>query len=157
MHRPPHVTGHHTFLDGADMRRTQPGLIMALAHHCWGFLSLRGEWKLMPDSIWFVWIAMIVASVGGMSEQLVRGRSLGLAMISTLVWIGFIVTMSMKGRVLNRRLAAALALLSIAIQGLLILSTWIPACEWPIAIWSGIAVMHLLSQANSDGATGAWR
>ncbi len=144
-------------MEEENMQRTQSGLIMALAHHCWRFLSFRGEWKLMPDSIGFVWIAMMVTTIGGMTEQLVRGRPLGLALISTLVWIGFIITMSINDRVLNRRLAAALALLSIAIQGLLILSTWIPACEWPIAIWSGIAVMHLLSQANSDGATGAWR
>lgn len=139
------------------MHRTLSELILATAHHSWRFLSFRGEWKLMPDSMGFVGVAMIAVSAGGMTEQLVRGRPLGLAIISTIAWIGFIITMSIKGSVLNRRLAAALALLSIAIQGLLILSTWIPASEWPIAIWSGIAVMHLLSQANSDGATGVWR
>lgn len=110
----------------------------------------------MPDSSGFAWIAMSATLVGGLTEQLVRGRSLGLAIVSTVVWLGFILAMSRKGGDFNRRLAAALALLSIAIQVLLILSTWIPVVEWPVAIWSGVAVMHLLSQANNSGA-GAWR
>lgn len=108
----------------------------------------------MPDSIGFVWISMIAASVGGLTEQLVRGRPMGMAIISTLVWLGFIITMARKNGALNRRLAAALALLTIAIQGLLILSTWIPGSEWPISIWAGIAVLYLLSQADSEGASG---
>jgi hypothetical protein len=110
----------------------------------------------MPDSSGFAWIAMSATLVGGLTEQLVRGRTWGLAIVSTLVWLGFILAMSRKDGGFNRRLAAALALLSIAIQVLLILSTWIPVVEWPVAIWSGVAVMHLLSQANNSGA-GAWR
>ena len=52
----------------------------------------------------------------------------------------------------NRRLAAALALLSIVIQFGLIIASWVPMMEWPVAIWSGIALMHLISQGARDGA-----
>lgn len=138
------------------MRNEQSGLMASVVWHCWRLLSFRGDWKSMPDSSGFAWIAMSATLVGGLTEQLVRGRTLGLAIVSTMVWLGFILAMSRKDGGFNRRLAAALALLSIAIQVLLILSTWIPVVEWPVAIWSGVAVMHLLSQANNSEA-GAWR
>ena len=130
----------------------QSGLITSLASHCWRLLSLRGDWKSMPDSAAFVWLAMGATLLGGLTEQLVRGRSLDVAVLSAVVWLGFILAVSRHGRIFNRRFAGALALLSIGIEGLLVLTIWIPAAEWPVAIWAGIAVMHLLFQANDAGA-----
>ena len=110
----------------------------------------------MPDSTGFVWVAMSVSFFGGMTEQLVRGRTWGLALVTTFAWLGFVLLAANRNDVFNRRLASALGLLSIAIQALLVLSTCIPGAEWPIAIWSSMAVMHLLSKANNDRA-GVWR
>lgn len=107
----------------------------------------------MPDSMGFVGIAMAGTLLGGLAEQLVRGRPWVLAIVTTLVWLGLILAVSRKDGRLNRRLAGALAVLSIGIQALLVLSIWIPGVEWPVAIWSGVAVMHLLSKAS--GRAGA--
>jgi len=135
-----------------NMRNEQSGLITSLASHCWRLLSFRGDWKSMPDSAAFVWLAMGATLLGGLTEQLVRGRSLDVAVLSALVWLGFILAVSRHGGIFNRRFAGALALLSIGIEGLLVLTIWIPAAEWPVAIWAGVAVMHLLFQANDAGA-----
>lgn len=110
----------------------------------------------MPDSTGFVWVVMAVSFLGGMTEQFVRGRTWGLALVTTFAWLGFILLAANRNDVFNRRLASALGLLSIGIQVLLVLSTWISGAEWPIAIWSSLAVMHLLSKANNDRA-GVWR
>lgn len=128
------------------------GLLTMLAWHCWRLLSLRGDWKSMPDSAGFVWLTISMMLLGGLTEQLVRGHSLGMALVSTLFWLGVVLTVSSHRGHLDRRIAAALALLSIAIEGLLILATWLPAAEWPVAIWSGIAVMRLLIQVNEASA-----
>ncbi|TWO82175.1 hypothetical protein CBW56_01665 [Denitratisoma oestradiolicum] len=106
----------------------------------------------MPDSMGFVGVAMSGTLLGGLAEQLVRGRSWSLAMVTTLVWLGLILAVSRKDGQINRRLAAALGILSMGIQALLVLSIWIPGIEWPVAIWSGVAVMHLLSKASGGGA-----
>ena len=110
----------------------------------------------MPDSTGFVLVAMGASFLGGMTEQLVRGRPLALALVTTFVWLGFVLIASRKDGIFNRRLASALGLLTISIQTLLILSIWIPGAEWLVAIWSGLAVMHLLSNANNDRAR-VWR
>ena len=138
------------------MEQTRPGLLTSLAWHGWSFLRLRGDWKSMPDSSGFLGIVMSLVFLGGMAEQWSRGRQFFMAMVVTVSWLVIVVLASRKDGQINRRLAAALGLLSMGIQGALILSSWIPAAEWPVAIWSGIAVMHLLSQAAHDGA-GAWR
>ena len=138
------------------MRSKQSGLVVAIIHHCWRLLSFRGDLKLMPDSTGFVWVAMGVAFLGGMTEQLVRGRTWGLALVTTVAWLGFVLLAANRSDVFNRRLASALGLLTMGIQVLLILSIWIPGAEWLVAIWSGLAVMHLLSNANNDRAR-VWR
>ena len=138
------------------MRNEQSGLVVAIIHHCWRLLTFRGDFRLMPDSTGFVWLAMGASFLGGMTEQLVRSRTWGLALVTTLAWLGFILLAANRSDVFNRRLASALGLLSIGIQTLLVLSTWISGAEWPIAIWSSLAVMHLLSKANNDRA-GVWR
>lgn len=99
---------------------------------------------------------MGVAFLGGMTEQLVRGHTLSLAFVTTFAWLGFVLLAANRSDVFNRRLASALGLLSIGIQALLVISIWIPGAEWLVAIWSGLAVMHLLSNANNDRAR-AWR
>jgi uncharacterized membrane protein len=99
---------------------------------------------------------MGVAFLGGMTEQLVRGRTWDLALVTTFAWLGFVLLAANRNEVFNRRLASALGLLTMGIQALLILSIWIPGTEWVIAIWSGLAVMHLLFKANNDGEK-AWR
>ncbi len=109
----------------------------------------------MPDSSGFVWAVMGASFLGGMTEQLVRGHTLGVALVTTFAWLGFVLLAANRSEVFNRRLASALGLLTMGIQALLIFSIWIPGAEWPIAIWSGLAVMHLLSKANNDRA-GAW-
>lgn len=106
----------------------------------------------MPDSAGFVWLVLSVVFVGGLTEQLVRGQSLTSALVSTLLWLGVVLAVSSQRGSLNRRLVAALALLSIGIDALLILTAWLPAAEWPVAIWSGLAVLRLLLQANGTGA-----
>jgi hypothetical protein len=128
------------------------GLMASVTWHCWQFLSFRGDWRRMPDSMGFVWVAMSGTLFGGLAEQLARGRPWVLAMVTTLVWLGLILAVSRKDGQINRRLAAALGILSMGIQALLVLSIWIPGIEWPVAIWSGVAVMHLLSKANDGGA-----
>jgi uncharacterized membrane protein len=110
----------------------------------------------MPDSTGFVWFAIGASFIGGMTEQLVRGRPLALALVTTFVWLGLVLLASKKDGAFNRRLASALGLLTIGIQVLLILSIWIPDAEWLVAIWSGLAVMHLLSNAHNDRAR-VWR
>lgn len=110
----------------------------------------------MPDSTAFLRIVLSLVVLGGMAEQTVRGHSLLIAIVVTVSWLAILLWSSSKEGRINRRLASALGLLSIVIQSGLILTIWLPATEWPVAIWSGIAVMHLLSQADQDGA-GAWR
>jgi len=110
----------------------------------------------MPDSSGFVWAVMGISFLGGMTEQLVRGRTFGLALVTIFAWLGFVLLAANRNDVFNRRLASALGLLSIGIQALLVISIWIPGTEWLIAIWSGLAVMHLLSNANNDRAR-VWR
>ncbi len=138
------------------MRSKQSGLVVAIIHHCWRLLSFRGDLRLMPDSTGFVWVAMGIAFLGGMTEQLVRGRTWGLALVTTVAWLGFVLLAANRSDVFNRRLASALGLLTMGIQVLLILSIWIPGAEWLVAIWSGLAVMHLLFNANNDRAR-VWR
>ena len=139
-----------------NMRSKQSGLVVAIIHHCWRLLSFRGDLKLMPDSTGFVWVAMGASFLGGMTEQLVRGRPLTLALVTTFVWLGLVLLASRKDGAFNRRLASALGLLTMGIQALLVLSIWIPGAEWLVAIWSGLAVIHLLSNANNDRAR-VWR
>ena len=127
-------------------------LLTSLVWHCWRLLTLRGDWKAMPDSVAFVWLVLSVVFVGGLTEQLVRGHSLTSALVSTLLWLGVVLAVSSQRGSLNRRLVAALALLSIGIDALLILTAWLPAAEWPVAIWSGLAVLRLLLQVNGTGA-----
>jgi hypothetical protein len=110
----------------------------------------------MPDSRSFLGIVLFLVFLGGMAEQFARGHALLNAVVVTVSWLVILLWSSRQAGKINRRLAFALGLLSIMIQAGLILSTWMPAAEWPVAIWSGIAVMHLLSQASQDGA-GAWR
>ncbi len=138
------------------MRREQPGLVVAIIHHCWRLLSFRGELRLMPDSTGFVWFAMGASFFGGMAEQLVRGRPFVMALVTTGVWLGLVFFASRREGGFDRRLASALGLLTIAIQFLLVLSILIPGSDWLVAIWSGLAVMHLLSAANNDRGS-VWR
>ncbi len=138
------------------MSQVKPGLMKSLFWHGWSLLRLRGDWKSMPESSSFLGIVMGLVFIGGMAEQWARGRPLVMAIVVTVSWLAILLLASRKDGQINRRLAAALGLLSIGIHGALILSSWVPAAEWPVAIWSGIAVMHLLSQAAHDGA-GAWR
>lgn len=139
-----------------NMRSKQSRLVVAIIHHCWRLLSFRGDLRLMPDSSGFVWTVMGVSFLGGMTEQLVRGRTFGLALVTTFAWLGFVLLAANRNDVFNRRLASALGLLTMGTQVLLILSIWIPGAEWLVAIWSSLAVMHLLSNANNDRAR-AWR
>ena len=138
-----------------NMRNEQSGLMVAIVQHCWRLLTFRGDLRLMPDSSGFVWFAMGASFLGGMAEQFVRGRTVVLALVTTFAWLGFVLLASKRNGEFNRRLASALGLLSVGIQALLVLSIWIPGTEWPIAIWSGLAVTHLLSKANNDRA-GVW-
>jgi len=127
-------------------------LLTSLAWHCWRLLTLRGDWKAMPDSGAFVALVLSVMVLGGLTEQLVRGHSLTSALVSTLLWLGVVLSVSRHRGAFDRRIVAALALLSIGIEALLILTAWLPAAEWPVAIWSGLAVLRLLLQANGTGA-----
>ena len=52
------------------MRNEQSGLMASVVWHCWRLLSFRGDWKSMPDSSGFAWIAMSATLVGGLTEQL---------------------------------------------------------------------------------------
>lgn len=127
-------------------------LLTSLASHVWRLLTLRGDWKAMPDSGAFVALVLGVMVLGGLTEQLVHGHALELAFDSTLLWLGVVFVVSSHSGQLKRRLVAALALLSIGIEVLLVLATWLPAAEWPVAIWSGLAVVRLLLQAHGTGA-----
>ena len=154
LRRPPHVTGNFRIVRRVtSMRNEQSGLMASVAWHCWRLLSFRGDWRSMPDSSGLVWLVLGTSLFGGFAEQMVRGRTLASAIATTLAWLCFIILVSRINCVFNRRLATALGLLSVGIQMLLILSTWIPAAEWPVAIWSGIAVMHVLTQANNNRAS----
>lgn len=136
----------------APQRFEPTSLLTSLAGHSWRLLTLRGDWRAMPDSPAFVALVLGVMVLGGLTEQLVRGHSPGLALVSTLLWLGVVLAVSSHRGQPNRRLLAALALLSIGIETLLILATWLPAGEWPVAIWSGLAVLRLLLQAYGTGA-----
>lgn len=136
----------------APERFEPASLLTSLAWHSWRLLTLRGDWKAMPDSGAFVALVLGVMVLGGLGEQLVRGHSPGPAFVSTLLWLAAVLAVSSHSGQLNRRLVAALALLSIGIEALLILTAWLPAAEWPVAIWSGLAVLRLLLQANGTGA-----
>ena len=138
------------------MGQAKHGLMESLAWQGWNLLRLRGDWKAMPDSTAFLRIVLSLVVLGGMAEQTVRGHSLLIAIVVTVSWLAILLWSSSKEGRINRRLASALGLLSIVIQSGLILTIWLPAAEWLVAIWSGIAVVHLLSQAAQDGA-GAWR
>ncbi len=136
----------------APERFEPASLLTSLAWHSWRLLTLRGDWKAMPDSGAFVALVLGVMVLGGLGEQMVRGHSPGPAFISTLLWLAVVLAVSSHSGQLNRRLVAALALLSVGIEALLILTAWLPAAEWPVAIWSGLAVLRLLLQANETGA-----
>jgi len=138
------------------MENNSGGLIRSLALQAWNLLRLRGDWKSMPDSSSFLTMVMVLVLLGGLAEQIARGHSLLMAVVVTVSWLAILLWSASTGGRTNRRLASALGVLSLAIQAGLILSTWVPAFEWPVAIWSGIAVMHLLTQASHDSA-GAWR
>lgn len=138
------------------MENNNGGLIRSLVWQGWNLLRLRGDWKSMPDSSSLLAMLMVLVLLGGLAEQISRGHSLLMAIVVTVSWLAILLWSAGTGGRTNRRLAAALGVLSLAIQAGLILSTWVPAFEWPVAIWSGIAVMHLLTQASQDGA-GAWR
>jgi len=138
------------------MENNSGGLIRSLVWQAWNLLRLRGDWKSMPDSSSFLTMVMVLVLLGGLAEQIARGHSLLMAVVVTVSWLAILLWSASTGGRTNRRLASALGVLSLAIQAGLILSTWVPAFEWPVAIWSGIAVMHLLTQASQDSA-GAWR
>jgi len=137
------------------MENNSGGLIRSLVWQAWNLLRLRGDWKSMPDSSSFLTMVMVLVLLGGLAEQIARGHSLLMAVVVTVSWLAILLWSASTGGRTNRRLASALGVLSLAIQAGLILSTWVPAFEWPVAIWSGIAVMHLLTQASQDSA-GAW-
>jgi hypothetical protein len=134
------------------MNKRNPGLLASLAWHGWQFLRLRGDWKMMPDEKGFLGSLLLLMLVGGVAEQWVRSRSIAVAIGITLVWMVILLWMASPGGRINRRLAAALALLSIVIQFGLIIASWVPVMEWPVAIWSGVALMHLISHGARDGA-----
>ena len=106
----------------------------------------------MPDDKGFLGALLLLVLVGGVAEQWVRSRSITVAFGVTLTWMAILLWMASPGGRINRRLAAALALLSIVIQFGLIIASWVPLMEWPVAIWSGVALMHLISQGARDGA-----
>lgn len=134
------------------MKARNPGLLALLAWHGGQFLRLRGDWKAMPDDKGFLGSLMLWVLIGGVAEQWVRNRSLPVAVGVTLTWMGILLWMASSDGRINRRLASALALLSIVIQFGLIIASWVPLMEWPVAIWSGIALMHLISRGARDGA-----
>lgn len=134
------------------MKDRNPGLLPSLVLHGWQLLRLRGDWKAMPDDKGFLGALLLLVLVGGVAEQWVRSRSITVAFGVTLAWMTILLWMASPGGRINRRLAAALALLSIVIQFGLIIASWVPMMEWPVAIWSGIALMHLISQGARDGA-----
>lgn len=116
------------------MSLTKPGMMATLCWHGWNLLRLRGDWKSMPDSRSFLGIVLILVFLGGMAEQFSRGHELLTAAIVTVSWLVILLWSSRQAGAINRRLAFALGLLSIMIQAGLILSTWMPVTEWPVAI-----------------------
>ena len=144
--------GAYEFLERSEMKDRNPGLLASLVLHGWQFLRLRGDWKAMPDDKGFLGALLLLVLVGGVAEQWVRSRSITVAIGVTLTWMAILLWMASPGGRINLRLAAALALLSIVIQFGLIIASWVPMMEWPVAIWSGIALMHLISQGARDGA-----
>ena len=134
------------------MTHRTPGLLASMAWHGLQFLRLRGDWRAMPESKGFLGILLLLVLIGGVAEQWVRNRSILVAIGVTLAWMAILFWMASPGGRINRRLAAALALLSIVIQFGLIIASWVPVMEWPVAIWSGVALMHLISQGARDGA-----
>jgi hypothetical protein len=138
------------------MKNEKHGLMRSLAWHGWNLLRLRGDWKSMPEATSFMGVVLGSVFVGGMTEQIARGRSLTIAVGVTVAWLAILLWVSSEKRRINNRLASALGILSITIQVGLVVASWLPVVEWPIAIWAGIAIMHLLSKASQDGA-GAWR
>lgn len=138
------------------MIQTRSSLMVAMTMQGIAFLRLRGDWRSMPTSGSFLLFVMALAFLGGMAEQLVRGRSLEVALGVTVAWMAIIALASKVDGKLNTRLASAFCLLSVLIQTLLVMATWVPVVEWPVALWSGIAVMHLLSSAGRTD-TGVWR
>ncbi len=130
------------------MQAKNSGLLSALIWHGWQFLRLRGDWRAMPEAKGFVSVLLFLVFCGGVAEQLVRHRSIPVAIGVTVAWMAIIIWVAIEDGRLNRRLAAALALLSAVIQTGLILASWLPPLEWPVAIWSGIALMHLISQGT---------
>lgn len=138
------------------MNHRSPGLLASLAWQGWQFLRLRGDWRSMPDSRGFLGLLLLLALIGGIGEQWVRSRPISVAIGVSLVWIAFLLWVASPGGRINVRLAAALTLLSIVIQWGLIAASWIPQLEWPVAIWSGIALMHLMTQ-GARGSAGTWR
>lgn len=81
---------HHEAPERFELAR----LLTSLAWHGWRLLTLRGDWKAMPDSAGFVWLVLSVVFVGGLTEQLVRGQSLTSALVSTLLWLGVVLAVS---------------------------------------------------------------
>jgi hypothetical protein len=144
--------GAYEFLELSEMKVKNHGLLASLAFHGWQFLRLRGDWKAMPGDKGFLGALLPLVLVGGVAEQWVRSRSITVAIGVTLTWMAILLWMASPGGRINLRLAAALALLSIVIQFGLIIASWVPMMEWPVAIWSGIALMHLISQGARDGA-----
>jgi len=138
------------------MIQTRSSLMAAMTMQGIAFLRLRGDWRSMPTSGSFLLFVMALTFLGGTAEQLVRGRSPEIALGVTVAWMAIIAFASKVDGKLNTRLASALCLLSVLIQMLLVMTTWVPGVEWPVALWSGIAVMHLLSSAGRTG-TGIWR
>ena len=138
------------------MNQRTLGLFASLAWHGWQFLRLRGDWRAMPESKGFLGVLLILVFIGGIGEQWVRSRPISVAVGVSLVWIAFLIWVASPGGRINHRLAAAVALLSIVIQWGLIAASWLPLLEWPVAIWSGIALMHLMTQ-GSRGSAGTWR
>jgi hypothetical protein len=138
------------------MIQTRSSLIAVMTMQGIAFLRLRGDWRAMPTSGSFLLFVMALTFIGGMAEQLARGRSLEVALGVTVAWMAIIALTSKVDGKLNTRLASALCLLSVLIQMLLVMATWIPVVEWPVALWSGVAIMHLLSSAGRTDA-GVWR
>jgi hypothetical protein len=135
-------------MENRKMNYRTPGLLASLAWHGLQFLRLRGEWRAMPDSRAFLGVLLLFVLFGGLGEQWVRGHPLSVAVGVSLAWIALLIWVASPAGRLNHRLASALALLSIVIQCGLIIASWIPLLEWPVAIWSGIALMHLMSQGT---------
>jgi hypothetical protein len=139
-------------MEAAKMNYRTPGLMASLAWHGWQFVCLRGDWRRMPDAKGFLGVLLCLVLMGGLAEQWVRGHALSVGVGVSCVWLAFLLWVASPGGRINRRLASALALLTIVIQSGLIVASWLPLLEWPVAIWSGLALMCLLSEGIRDGA-----